>query len=330
MEKGNALVSIIVPVYGTEAYLPACIDSLCEQSYSNIQIILVDDQSPDNCPEICDRYAEMDSRIAVIHQKNKGVSGARNTGITNAQGDFLMFVDSDDVLYSNAVELLVLDAFAYRADIVSATKRVVDSSGNIVSSCEDDRVQVFQNDAAVLLSLAGDRNTNSACAKLFKADFIRGMRFAEGHNVNEDGFFIFQCYLRKPVLVQHNVAVYQYNIRNGSNSRQAFSDKYLSMLYFCERKKELIAEQYPQYIELVHNMEVRTNLQMLQLLCSTNDRRYRKIQKQCIQTVCARYPCHRPINEAHRKLAWMVKYGFYPIYKYAVRLKYYRKQKVIV
>lgn len=324
MEKGNALVSIIVPVYGTEAYLPACIDSLCRQSYSNIQIILVDDQSPDNCPEICDRYAENDSRITVIHQENKGVSGARNTGMAHAQGEFLMFVDSDDELYSNAVELLIRDALTYHADIVSATKKVVNASGRIVSSCEDDSVQILQNDETVRLSLDGDRNTNSACAKLFKADFICEICFTEGHNINEDGFFIFQCYLQMPVLVQHNVAVYQYNIRQESNSRQAFSDKYLSMLYFCERKKELIAERYPQYIELAHNMEARTNLQMLQLLCSTNDRRYRMIQKQCIQTVCALYPCHHPINEAHRKLAWMVKYRLYPLYKFAVRLKYYR------
>lgn len=324
MENQDILVSVIVPVYGTEAFLPACIDSIRNQSFNNLQIILVDDQSPDNCPEICDRYAELDSRITVIHQENKGVSGARNTGITYAQGNFWMFLDSDDELYSNAVELLIQDALTFGADIVSATKNVVDASGRIVSSCEDDSVQIFQNDETIRLSLDGDRNTNSACAKLFKADFIRGICFTEGHNINEDGFFVFQCYLRMPVLVQHNVAVYQYNIRKESNSRQAFSDKYLSMLYFCERKKELIAKRYPHYMELIHNMEVRTNLQLLQLLCSTNNSRYWIIQKQCIQTVCELYSYHRPINEAHRKLAWVVKHGLYPLYKYAVHLKYYR------
>ena len=95
MDYNDTLVSIIVPVYGTEAYLPACINSIREQSHRNIQIILVDDQSPDRCPEICDQYAREDPRILVIHQKNKGVSGARNTGIDAATGECLMFVDSE-------------------------------------------------------------------------------------------------------------------------------------------------------------------------------------------------------------------------------------------
>lgn len=324
MDKTNALVSIIVPVYGTESYLPTCIESLRKQSYPHLQIILVDDQSPDGCPEICDRYAEMDSRITVIHQKNKGVSGARNTGLDHAAGDFLLFVDSDDELYPEAVERMLQDAAEHHADIVSAVKRIADETGRTVSSCEDGDCRVFRDEEPLLLSLAGERNTNSACAKLFRAEFILGIRFVEGKNINEDGFFVFQCYLRKPVLVQHNIAVYQYNSRQESNSKQAFSEKYLSMLYFCERKKELIAAQYPQYMEQAYNMEVRTNLQMLQVLYRTADRQYRNLQKQCIRTVRRLYRYHRPINDSHRKLAWAVRCGLYPLYKFAVRLKYFR------
>lgn len=324
MEQKAALVSIIVPVYGTEEYLPACIESILRQSYPHIQVILVDDQSPDGCPEICDRYARTDPRITVIHQENKGVSGARNTGLAHASGDYLMFVDSDDELYPDAVRLLVQDAAEHHADIVSAVKRIADESGKTSCSCEDGSCRVYRDEAPVLLSLTGDRNTNSACAKLFKADFIRGICFVEGQNIHEDGFFVFQCYLRKPVLVQHNVAGYQYNERQNSNSRQAFSDKYLSMLYFCERKKELISRQFPQYMEQACNMEVRTNLQLLQLLCRTNDRQYLQLQKRCVQTVRRLYRFHRPINESHRKLAGIVRLGLYPLYKFAVRLKYFR------
>ena len=111
MMDSNTLVSIIIPVYGTEQYLPQCIESVCAQTYSHIQIILVDDQSPDACPEICDRYAGMDSRILVVHQNNTGVSGARNTGIRHALGDYVMFVDSDDELSPKAVEVLLRDAY---------------------------------------------------------------------------------------------------------------------------------------------------------------------------------------------------------------------------
>ena len=98
MITNNALVSIIVPVYGTEDYLPDCIESLQKQTYPHVEIILVDDQSPDGCPAICDAYAQKDPRIRVIHQKNTGVSGARNAGLDAATGDFVAFVDSDDEL----------------------------------------------------------------------------------------------------------------------------------------------------------------------------------------------------------------------------------------
>lgn len=324
MKKDNTLVSIIVPVYGTEAYLPSCIESICNQSYTNLQIILVDDQSPDRCPEICDSYAQKDPRIMVIHQENKGVSGARNTGLQSATGEFIMFVDSDDELYPNAVEIMLYDIHNYGADVVSATKRVVDTIGRTTIDVEDGRVSIFRDEKPLILSLEGERNTNSACAKLFKNAFIQGLYFEEGKNINEDGFFIFLCYLRDPVLVQHNVAVYQYNTRPGSSSRQAFSDKYLSMLYFCDRKKELIAKHYPHYLEQTYNMEVRTNLQLLDILCSTPDKKHIALQKQCVDTVRQLCKYHRPINNHHKMLAWVVAHGLYPLYKWAVCLKYYR------
>lgn len=324
MEKGNALVSIIVPVYGTEAYLPACIESICNQTHENIQIILVDDQSPDRCPEICEEYAQKDSRITVIHQKNKGVSGARNTGLDNAKGEYVMFVDSDDELYENAVEILLNDAFAYHADVVSAEKKRSTSKNQNIQTTGNGTITVFQNDKPLLLSLMGDKNTNSSCAKLFKASLIKDMRFEEGKNIHEDGFFIFQCYMKKPFLVQHNEIVYTYNFRENSNSRQVFSEKYLSMLYFCDRKKDLVAQHCPQYTEQAHNMEVRTHLQFLDVLCRTNDKKYRKTHKESVETVRRLYQYHKPINDHHKKLAWIVANGLYPLYKKAIRFKYYR------
>lgn len=321
MEENKALVSIIVPVYGTEAYLPTCIDSILKQSYPHIQIILVDDQSPDGCPEICDRYAEMDSRITVIHQKNKGVSGARNTGIEHATGDFLMFVDSDDELYPDVVGLLVQDILVYGADIVWAPHKMV---GKSATDYEDNVYTQYRNTESLLLSLDGVHNINSVWGKLFKTEFIAGLYFEEGKNINEDGFFMFQCYLRNPFFLRHNILVYRYNTRPDSCSRQTFTDKYLSMLYFCDRKKELIAANYPQYMEQAHNMEVRTHLQFLDVLCRTTERRYKELQKQSIQTVQKLYQYHKPVNDHHRMLAWVVKHGLYPLYKWGVRMKYYR------
>ncbi len=324
MTIANPLVSIIVPVYGTEAYLSACIDSICKQTYTNIEIILVDDQSPDNCPEICDSYAQKDKRIVVIHQKNKGVSGARNTGLNHASGDYIMFVDSDDELDAEAVKIMLSDAFEYGADIVSNPLKQVNKKGESTSDYKDGECSVFRDDESLLLSLRGANNINSACSKLFRADFIKGIFFEEGKNINEDGFFTFQCYMKSPVMVRRNVPIYKYNFRENSNSRQVFSEKYLSMLYFCEKKKELVADKFPQYMEEAYNMEARTHLQFLEVLCRTKDKKYKALQKKSAETVRRLYKYHKPINEHHKKLAWIVAHGLYPVYKMAVRFKYYR------
>ena len=322
MAENNIVVSIIVPIYGTEEYLPACIESLCKQTHPHVQIILVDDESPDKCPAICDAYAQKDNRITVIHQENKGVSGARNVGMRYAVGEYVMFVDSDDELYPNAVEIMLKDAEYYKADIVSATKRVVDKNGLTIRSCEDCKISVFREEEPLLLSLNGEQNTNSACAKLFRKIFINELCFEEGKNINEDGFFIFQCYLKKPILVQHNIAVYQYNVRTGSSSRACFSDKYLSMLYFCTCKKELVAMKFPQYIVQSYNMEVRTNLQFLQILCRTNDSKYKAVQNDCIKTVRKGHKHYSTTDKKQKRFARIVVCGLYPVYKKIIQLKY--------
>ena len=121
MNEQNALVSIIVPVYGVEEYLPACIDSLCTQSYPHLQIILVDDQSLDRCPEICDAYAKRDSRIIVIHQENKGPFPARMAGVRKAEGDIIVFLDGDDVLAADALEKITNAFRQYNCDLVMYT-----------------------------------------------------------------------------------------------------------------------------------------------------------------------------------------------------------------
>ena len=127
----NTVVSIIVPVYKVEAYLEICIDSILQQTYPYLEILLVDDGSPDRCPAICDDYAGRDSRISVIHQENKGLSASRNTAMKKATGKYILFVDSDDVLLPDACERLVRCAEDYSADFVAGHYVNVDESGRL-------------------------------------------------------------------------------------------------------------------------------------------------------------------------------------------------------
>lgn len=114
MTKEDIKVSIIIPVYKVEQYLNQCVDSVINQTYKNIEVILVDDGSPDNCPEICDEYAKRDKRIKVIHKVNEGVSSARNIGLKSASGDYILFIDSDDWLEADAVKECISYAERYK------------------------------------------------------------------------------------------------------------------------------------------------------------------------------------------------------------------------
>ena len=111
------LISIIVPVYGVEAYIVECIESLINQSYKNIEILLIDDQSPDKCPEICEKYAEIDKRIKVIHKENGGAGSARNVGLRNYRGEYVCFVDGDDYVDENYIQVLYDAISKNNADI---------------------------------------------------------------------------------------------------------------------------------------------------------------------------------------------------------------------
>lgn len=115
----GSLLTVIVPVYKVEPYLRRCLDSIINQTYKNLEIVLVDDGSPDNCPAICDEYAKKDKRIKVIHQKNKGLSGARNAGLDVATGDYIAFVDSDDWIELNTYEVVIQKMNQEKLDLVA-------------------------------------------------------------------------------------------------------------------------------------------------------------------------------------------------------------------
>ena len=127
----NGLVTIVLPIYNVEKYLNRCINSIVNQTYKNLEIILVDDGSPDKCSQMCDEWEKKDTRIKVVHKQNEGLGMARNTGIENATGDYICFFDSDDYLELTAIEKLYKLAKKTDSDIVTYGYSKVDDSGNI-------------------------------------------------------------------------------------------------------------------------------------------------------------------------------------------------------
>lgn len=189
--KNTQLVSIIVPVYNTERYLPECIDSIISQSHKNLEIILVDDGSPDNSGKIADEYAKTDERINIVHQENRGVSAARNAGLDRARGDYICFSDSDDILKPDYVEYLLDMAIQNNADIALTTEMF--TRGNMQT--KTDKVEIYSAEKAFTEILYYHIPIGCYC-KVFKQDFLNknNIRFltdffiGEGFNFNATAF----------------------------------------------------------------------------------------------------------------------------------------------
>lgn len=180
------LISIIIPVYKVEEYLRRCIDSVLEQTYTNLQIILVDDGSPDKCPKICDEYATRDARIEVIHQKNKGLSNARNTGLKIAKGDYVLFIDSDDFIAPNMCEKLLSAAKQKQADIVICNYKNYYSDGRAVIPEPFFKKTYTKIPCEDALAVAFKRVSFSVWNKLFKKELLKGFEFKEKVIRSED------------------------------------------------------------------------------------------------------------------------------------------------
>lgn len=219
----QGLVSIIVPVYKAEKYIHQCIDSLLAQTYRNIEVILVDDGSPDHCGKICDEYAAKDCRVKVIHQQNGGVSVARQTGIDHATGEYSIHADPDDWVEPNMIEELVTKAVADNADMVIC---------DFYRESKSDRIHVCQNPgddlsaSAVLRKILSQQLHGSCWNKLVNRSRIEGIGFTpEDLCILEDELYNIRILTRSIKVTYLPKALYHYRIDNEDSLCNTISDK---------------------------------------------------------------------------------------------------------
>ena len=230
----QSLVTIIVPIYNVEKYLDRCVQSVVSQTYKNIEIILVDDGSPDNCPTKCDEWAKKDSRIRVIHKQNEGLGMARNTGIDNAKGKYVFFFDSDDYVDVEIVEKCVLSAEKYSSDAVVYGRCDVYEDGRIVKKELNSTKSIFI-DQDIINELLPAMFTYdmgfgiSAWGKMFSLEVFKrfDMRFAsEREIISEDAYFALEFFSRISVVSIVNESLYFYYKRADSLSRSFREDRF--------------------------------------------------------------------------------------------------------
>ena len=252
------LLSIIVPVYDVENYLQKCIDSILAQTFTDFELILVDDGSPDNCPALCDAAAAKDARIRVLHQKNGGLSAARNAGLDVARGEWIGFVDSDDYIAPEMYETLYKAVQSTGADLALCDYVKVDETGAL---CTQTHVAVPQKSLTgrELLQKAYWTTVQIAWNKLYHRSIFAQLRFAEG-KLNEDTLLIAYAYEKAEKIANIPDAMYLYRKVAGSIVNSKVTLRNLDRVeanyavFECVRRHGITGSLCELYWALLHSL----------------------------------------------------------------------------
>lgn len=244
------LISVIVPVYRVEEYLERCVKSILSQTYKNLEVILVDDGSPDQCPAICDACAEKDARVKVIHQENKGLSGARNAGIDAASGEYLAFVDSDDYVSPHFIEELYQLLQDTGCAIGQCRFSYVKGDGLVE---EGDSAFCIYRGESLMEQLYGPEEKATyfvvAWNKLYHRSLFDGIRYPEGR-IHEDEATTYRIFDRVKRAAVIDACMYGYFTGNDSITRGNFSKKRLDWAW-AVHERILFLESHSQYEQIL-------------------------------------------------------------------------------
>ena len=233
------LISVIVPVYKVEEYLNRCVDSIINQTYKNLEIILVDDGSPDNCGKICDDYAKHDKRIKVIHKKNGGLSDARNAGLDIAKGKYIGFVDSDDYISENMYEILHKELVKNRADISICDYYTFDKKYPIFKLNDYEIKEYYNLNALDYVNITGLIPGDTTWNKLYKRKLFKSIRFPL-NRVYEDVGTTYKIYNIAKKIITVDIKLYAYFYRKNSISHNISLKTLLDMIEMSNNKDDFL------------------------------------------------------------------------------------------
>lgn len=249
--KDNPLISIIIPVYNVEKYIKDCVNSILKQTYTNLEIILIDDGSTDTSGQICDDYACKDSRINVIHKANGGLSEARNVGIDIAKGEYITFIDSDDYVFPSFIEYLHDLISRNNADISVCQPINVDEYNKALSKGGEQIDKVVKGNYDCMEEyLSGNAIDTVAWRKLYKSDLFKsGVRYPIG-KYHEDVWTTYKLIAQCNTISIGSKALYAYRQRTGSIVNSSFLPKHLDSVFGAIQRQDFIEENYPNLMYL--------------------------------------------------------------------------------
>lgn len=255
MDNNLPLISVIVPVYKVEKYLDRCVESIVNQTYKNLEIILVDDGSPDNCPQMCDEWSKKDKRIRVIHKKNGGLSDARNAGIDCATGEYISFVDSDDNLHVDFLSVLYNSLIKNKATISICDFKRFDNEMDVMTKIEFPLVEnIYTNVEACKMQYTHDNiKFVTAWGKIYNMKLFSELRYPVS-KIHEDEFVTFQAFYNSEQIVAINYPLYYYRNNENSIMNQKFTLKGYDIIEALEFRNEYYEEkEEKELVNLTHN-----------------------------------------------------------------------------
>lgn len=283
----ESLISVIVPIYKVEKYLKKCIDSIINQTYKNLEIILVDDGSPDNCPKICDEYACLDDRIKVVHLENGGAGKARNIGFDLSTGDFISFIDSDDVISNDFYEYLH-GLFEDDVDITECEYFSFDNEE--ISFCSTGKVKVEEYDMTEAMEAHIKERAFKQVVwnKLYRRRIISNIAFPHGKKI-DDEYWTYKVIANSKKLIHSSKVMYAYRQQSLSVMKSLQSKDRIETIEPKALRAEFIRERIPSLYYPCVAVLWQSCLYQCQLVIREDKNDYRELFDYS-KTVCKRYP----------------------------------------
>ena len=305
MKNLQPFISIIVPVYNVEKWLNKCVDSILGQTHENIELILVDDGSPDRCGEICDEYAKKDARVKVIHQENARQGAARNSGLDIAKGDYIGFVDSDDYIAPDMYEEMLSKMEEHNADMAVCGYYSI-TPYQRVASCTNDGVLVMDNHEAMKTYYSTQLIHSTVWNKLYKRRLWGDLRFPE-KVLREDEYVFYRALANAEKVVHIGEAKYYYIIREGSSEHGGFRLDFLISNETIDRQYDYIKENYPELEDTLWDKRIEARYCLIKnMVISGVDKKYKNEYDDMIEFLKSNIAKNERVKKASKRL---VKYG---------------------
>lgn len=269
----ESLVSVVIPTYNMGDFIEACVDSVLKQIYTNFEIIIINDGSKDNTKAVCTELANKNSNVFLFNQENQGVSVARNKGLELSKGDYVLFLDADDTMPSNAIKDLLYAAKNHGADITIGK----------ISPDEKIPIGIFAEEEFLVKCLEDNPIAYYSVRTLYKREFLYGISFEKGYICGEDSYFIFECATKKPKVVTIDKCVYSYTKNPNSATCSAFShNRYDSICQLLDKKEKIILSNFPHLLDLFYHLKVKIQMMLLTNFATVKGKNFRNEEKETL------------------------------------------------